>query len=260
MAVFDLENTLIASNVVDAYAWLATRHLDGFQKTKLVSDLIKSARSLYLQDKKDRSDFLRYFYRNYQDAPQEQLSRDSVELLTDFLIKRSFPQGIARVRHHRDLGHKTLLITGALDFVVEPFKHLFDEIVSTKLTTNAAGEFTGELSNLPPVGEVRAQIMTDFAKENGIDLKESVAYADSTSDLSMLEAVGFPVAVNPEPKLYTLATKRGWHIENWPRTPSGPKKLLPVYNSKESNSPFVQTANALKDAVINSFNYIKDSK
>src|SRR2546428_7440903 len=27
MAAFDLENTLIASNVVESYAWLATRHL-----------------------------------------------------------------------------------------------------------------------------------------------------------------------------------------------------------------------------------------
>ncbi len=260
MAVFDLENTLIASNVVDAYAWLATRHLDGFQKAKLVANLVKSAKSLYVQDKKDRSDFLRYFYRNYQDALQGQLRSDSVELLTDFLIKRSFPQGIARVRAHRQLGHKTLLITGALDFIVEPFKHLFDEIVSTTLSVNGSGAFTGELENLPPVGEVRAQIMADYAKANNINLKESVAYADSTSDLSMLEAVGFPVAVNPEPKLYTLANKRGWHIESWSKAPHGPKSILPVYNSKSSNSPFVQTFESVRDAFVNSINYIKESK
>jgi HAD superfamily hydrolase (TIGR01490 family) len=259
MAVFDLENTLVASNVVDAYAWLATRHLDGFQKSKLIADLVKSSKSLWAQDRKDRSDFLRFFYRNYENATYDSLAYDSVELLTDFLIKRSFPAGISRVRQHRQLGHKTLLITGALEFIVDPFKDLFDDIVSATMTVDNAGKLTGELDNLPPVGEIRAQIIKEYADSNDIDLKESVAYADSTSDLPMLEAVGFPVAVNPETKLYSLANKRGWHIESWPKTPKGRRAYLPVYNSKESNSPFIQTKNALKEAVSNSINYIINS-
>ena len=59
-------------------------------------------------------------------------------------------------------------------------------------------------------------------------MKESVAYADSTSDLAMLEAVGFPVAVNPETKLATLARRRGWLIENFDKAPGAPRKLLPL--------------------------------
>ncbi len=42
-----------------------------------------------------------------------------------------------------------------------------------------------------------------------------MAYADSASDLPMLEAVGFPVAVNPEAKLAAIARRRGWHVEHW---------------------------------------------
>jgi phosphoserine phosphatase len=55
-----------------------------------------------------------------------------------------------------------------------------------------------------------------------------VAYADSASDLPMLEAVGHPVAVNPETKLAAIARKRGWHVEQWPRSPGGPRPLLPI--------------------------------
>ena len=59
-------------------------------------------------------------------------------------------------------------------------------------------------------------------------LDESIAYADSTSDLPMLEAVGFPVAVNPETRLAALARKRGWLVEHWAKAPGGPRPLLPI--------------------------------
>ena len=62
----------------------------------------------------------------------------------------------------------------------------------------------------------------------GVDVSEGVAYADSTSDLPMLEAVGFPVAVNPETRLATLARKRGWLVEQWEKAPGAPRTLLPI--------------------------------
>ncbi len=44
----------------------------------------------------------------------------------------------------------------------------------------------------------------------------------------MLEAVGFPVAVNPETKLATIARKRGWLIEDFRKSGGAPRKLLPI--------------------------------
>ena len=51
---------------------------------------------------------------------------------------------------------------------------------------------------MPPTGEARAQVMASYARAEGLNLAQAVAYADSSSDLPMLEAVGFPVAVDPE--------------------------------------------------------------
>jgi hypothetical protein len=70
--------------------------------------------------------------------------------------------------------------------------------------------------------------MADYARAEGIELSESVAYADSSSDLPMLEAVGFPVAVNPEVRLATIARKRGWLVEQWAKSAGGPRTLLPI--------------------------------
>lgn len=48
--------------------------------------------------------------------------------------------------------------------------------------------------------------------EKNVDWQNSFAYADSLSDLSVLELVGNPVAVQPEKKLRVIAEERGWEI------------------------------------------------
>ena len=227
LAVFDLENTLIASNVVASYAWLATRELDTLDRARFVARTLSEAPRLLALDRRDRSDFLRYFYRRFDGAPTDRIDADCAEMLSDLLITKSFPQGIRRVREHRAAGHTTLLITGALDFVVAPLRPLFDHIIAAEMGSDD-GVYDGRLTSVPPTGEARYQTLVDFAEEHGLDLRESVAYADSTSDLPMLEAVGFPVAVNPETKLAALARRRGWLIEHWSKDAGAPTKLLPL--------------------------------
>jgi HAD superfamily phosphoserine phosphatase-like hydrolase len=179
-------------------------------------------------DRRDRGDFLRHFYRRYEDAPIAQLDEDAVEMFSDLIITKSFPAAIRRVREHRSLGHRTLLITGALDFVVAPLRPLFDDVVCASLAPTANGRYAGELTDVPPTGESRAQVLFDYADAQGLSLAESVAYADSASDLPMLEAVGFPVAVNPETRLAAIARKRGWLVEQFAKASGGPGKLLPL--------------------------------
>jgi fatty acyl-CoA reductase len=228
LAAFDLENTLISSNVVESFSWLATRRLNAPERIRYVLRTLAQAPSLSAMDRKDRGDFLRFFYRRYEDAPVDQIAEDSKELLTQLIVTKSFPAGIRRVREHRALGHRTILITGAMDFAVAGLKPLFDEIVAAEMTVRPNGTYSGELAKVPPTGETRAQVLSDYCKAEGLLLEESVAYADSTSDLPMLECVGFPVAVNPETRLAAIARKRGWLVEDWSKAPGGPRPLLPI--------------------------------
>ena len=131
------------------------------------------------------------------------------------------------MREHRALGHRTILITGALDFAVEGLRPLFDEIVAAEMSVRPDGTLSGEMLQVPPTGETRAQILHDYCAAEGLRIDEAVAYADSTSDLPLLEAVGFPVAVNPETRLAAIARKRGWLVEHWSKASGGPRPLLP---------------------------------
>jgi alcohol-forming fatty acyl-CoA reductase len=227
IAAFDLENTLIASNVVESWSWLATRRMPDADRLRFTLRALREAPALLALDRRDRGDFLRHFYRRYEGASLDELREDVPELFSTLLIGKSFPAGIRRVREHRALGHRTLLITGALEIVVEPFRPLFDEVVCARLSERD-GRLTGELDHSPPTGEARALAMAAYAAAEGLELAESMAYADSASDLPMLEAVGHPVAVNPEVKLATIARRRGWHTEQWGRAPGYAAPVLPL--------------------------------
>jgi HAD superfamily hydrolase (TIGR01490 family) len=228
VAAFDLENTLIASNVVESYSWLATRRLNVPERVRYALRTLAEAPTLQAVDRKDRGDFLRFFYRRYEDAPVSQIDEDSRELLTHLILTKSFPAGLRRVREHRAAGHRTILITGALDFAVQGLRPLFDEIVAAQMTVRPDGTYSGNLAGVPPTGETRAQILADYCQAEGLRIDESIAYADSSSDLPLLEAVGFPVAVNPETRLAAIARKRGWLVEHWAKAPGAPRPLLPI--------------------------------
>jgi HAD superfamily hydrolase (TIGR01490 family) len=227
LAAFDLENTIIASNVVFSYAWLATRNLRPSDRMRFTAKTLAEAPALLALDRRDRTDFLRHFYRRYEGASVDEMSRLGQELLADHILTKAFPAAVRRVREHRRMGHRTVLITGALNIVVDPLKPLFDDVICAEMS-HRDGRYTGELLAVPPTGEVRAQALRDYADANGFDLAESVAYADSSSDLPLLDAVGFPVAVNPETRLASLAIKRGWLIEYWSKANGGTDKFLPL--------------------------------
>lgn len=227
LAAFDLENTIIASNVVFSYAWLATRNLGPADRVRFTMKTLQEAPNLLALDARDRTDFLRHFYRRYDGASVDQMEKLGQELLADHILTKAFPAAVRRVREHRALGHRTVLITGALNIVVDPLRPLFDDVICTEMSVRN-GRYTGELLTVPPTGEVRAQALRDYASQHDVDLAESVAYADSSSDLPLLDAVGFPVAVNPETRLASIAIKRGWLTEHWTKAQGGTDRVLPL--------------------------------
>ena len=75
------------------------------------------------------------------------------------------------------------------------------------------GRLTGAIEPPACYGTGKVVWARRFAAEHGVDLGASYFYTDSISDLPLLEQVGHPVAVNPDPRLRRLATRRGWPIQ-----------------------------------------------
>jgi alcohol-forming fatty acyl-CoA reductase len=213
-AVFDLEGTVVASNLVESYLWA---RLTTLPRSRWGGELAALARSLprYLRDeRRDRGDFIRAFLRRYAGAGEDELQGLADDVLGDALLQRALPEAVRQIRRHRAAGHRTILITGAIDVLVRPLEGLFDEVVASRMHV-AGGVLTGHLQQPPLVDEARAAWMTRHAATAGLDLSGCYAYGDSYSDRPLLELVGHPVAVNPDPALYAHARRRRWPIENW---------------------------------------------
>jgi alcohol-forming fatty acyl-CoA reductase len=213
-AVFDLEGTVVASNLVEAYLWA---RLSALPRSRWGGELGALARSLprYLRDeRRDRGDFIRAFLRRYAGADENELIELADDVLGNALLQRALPEAVRQVRRHRAAGHRTILITGAIDVLVRPLEALFDEVVASRMHVRD-GVLTGHLQQPPMVDEARAAWMARHAASAGLDLAGCYAYGDSYSDRPLLEVVGHPVAVNPDPALYAHARRRRWPIENW---------------------------------------------
>jgi phosphoserine phosphatase len=77
------------------------------------------------------------------------------------------------------------------------------------------------------VGESRAAWLKRYAVHHDIDLDRSFAYADSHSDLPMLETVGNAVAVSPDIPLMRAASRNQWSVVEWKIKPITPRWALP---------------------------------
>ena len=73
------------------------------------------------------------------------------------------------------------------------------------------GVYTGRLARRL-LGTGKADALVELAAAESLDLAGSTAYSDSHSDLPFLEAVGTPVAVNPDRELKRIAGERGWPV------------------------------------------------
>jgi fatty acyl-CoA reductase len=214
IAIFDLEGTIIASNVIEAYLWARLADLPRGQWAGELADVLRKLPRYLGAEKRDRGEFLRSFMRRYEGASEAGLHRIVHERLGDALLRRSHPEAVRQVRKHRAAGHRTILITGTVDLLVQPLAPLFDEVVASRLHTRD-GICTGFLEAPPLVGEARAAWLRRYAATVGADLTRSYAYGDSYSDRPLLEAVGHPVAVNPDPHLYRHARSRSWPVAAW---------------------------------------------
>lgn len=124
-----------------------------------------------------------------------------------------FPAMAKLVEAHRDAGHLPVILTSATRYLAEPLgadlgirHHLVSQLVVRD------GRFTGEAVLPVCYGKGKVWWAERFAAEHGVDLAASYFYTDSITDLPVLDRVGHPRVVRPDPRLRRVAQQRGWPI------------------------------------------------
>jgi fatty acyl-CoA reductase len=226
LAVFDIEGTVVDSNVVEPYLWMRLSETTGIDRFRRFTEIATRVPAWIKLDRRERGEFLRRFYRVYEGAQAEKVKALASDVLGDLVFRRLSPGAVRRVREHRAAGHRVVFVTASLGFIVQHLAPLCDELISSHLVERD-GLLTGDLEGPPLVGEGRASWLRDYARTHEADLRSSYAYADSMSDLPLLESVGTPVAVNPDVRLAREARRRRWPIEEWPTDQGTPRLLMP---------------------------------
>jgi HAD superfamily hydrolase (TIGR01490 family) len=144
----------------------------------------------------------------------EQVVREALEEVVDPYI---YQEALDLIALHQALGRRVYIVSSSPEEVVRPLAERLgvQEVIATRAET-VDGRYTGNLE-FYCYHELKARRIVEVAKEQEIDLAGSFAYSDSITDLPMLEAVGNPVAVNPDRELRRVAEQRGWRIRDFRR-------------------------------------------
>jgi HAD superfamily hydrolase (TIGR01490 family) len=147
-------------------------------------------------------------------AEVEEVVREALEKVVDPYI---YQEALDLIALHRALGRRVYIVSSSPEEVVRPLAERLgvEEVIAT-LAETKDGKYTGNLQ-FYCYGEDKGQAIREAAEREGIDLAGSYAYSDSITDRPMLEAVGNPVAVNPDRELRRLAEQRGWQIRDFRR-------------------------------------------
>jgi phosphoserine phosphatase len=104
------------------------------------------------------------------------------------------------------------MITGQDDFVTRPFFESFQMdgcISNVRIISN--NRFVG-FQKPNCYGDGKIALARKYVQIRGVDLCDCAFYSDSISDLPLLKAVKYPVAVNPDPELTAVAEQCDWPI------------------------------------------------
>lgn len=216
LAVFDLEGTVVESNIVQQLLWVR-RAQGGEAAAAAEAGAILTRLPGYLAaERRDRGEFLRSFLRRYAGMSAARLEAAVRGGYTDALLAHTSGEALRQVREHRAAGHRTVLVTGSIGVLAAPLAAVFDEVVAGSMHEDG-GTLTGFLGAPPLVDEARGAWLVRYAELGGYDLADSYAYGDSVADLPWLSLVGNPTAVNPDARLARAALTRRWPIVDWPR-------------------------------------------
>lgn len=118
---------------------------------------------------------------------------------------------ISSLEEFKNGDYETVLLSGAFIQLLEIVGSRlgFDKVIGSSIL-RSKNPGVNKISVLS--GSNKLKVLKENYESEDVDWENSHAFADSIDDLELLEAVGNPVAVNPDQKLLEHAKNKGWDI------------------------------------------------
>ncbi|MGM0840296.1 MAG: HAD family hydrolase [Bacillota bacterium] len=164
-----------------------------------------------------RHDFFKAFAKAFKGRTDEELKGFFQELV-ECGKKDVHEDLVDQIREHQRNGDTVVLLSGAL----HPFLKIFTEelqldvhILSTELVWDENGICTGELGKIIN-GSTKVEKLLEWIDSNqhleDHHASEIWAYADSESDIPLLNYATHPIVVNPKEDMIKVAEQNKWSI------------------------------------------------
>lgn len=212
-AFFDLDKTIIARSSTLAFsrplykAGLLNRK--ALLKAAIAQTYYQMFGADHTQLERMRQELAR-LTTGWNRAEIETLVHETVDEVVAPLV---YAEALSIIDQHQRAGRKVVVISSSPLEIVAPlclWLGLID-VIATRPEVDEDGRYTGAL-DFHAYGPAKAEAMRELAIREDISLPDSFSYSDSITDLPMMEAVGHPVAVNPDKELREVATERDWEI------------------------------------------------
>lgn len=216
-AFFDVDGTLIHTTIVHYFIYYQWRRMPRWKARIWYPWFMVKCGGYLALDRVNRTLLNKIMYRNYAGLPVAEIKGAAADCVRAISDSRWLVGAREAIKAHRDAGERIVLVTGSLDFLMSALARDLGGADALAATLEERdGRFTGDLVGEPNIAEEKRRRMVQYAGEHGLDMDRCHAYGDSSADLPMLEAVGFPHAVNPDRKLRAIAGMRGWPVHDWP--------------------------------------------
>lgn len=213
-AFFDLDRTLLDVNSAALWAKheLANGNISPLQFGRALLWNV-----LYHLSLADIERALHRAVQHYEGRLYEDLQDETRRWFHEVVADRLRPAAQQALRAHKAQKHPIVLLTSASSFEasVAASHWELDAWLSNDFPTDAQGRLLGTLEAPLCYGPGKVARATRWAEANGVELSRSYFYSDSFSDVPMLEAVGHPRVICPDPRLRREAAKRGWPMLSW---------------------------------------------
>lgn len=153
-------------------------------------------------------------YRGVKSADLDNRTRDWFHNEIEGRVR---PAALEAAAEHRQNGMPLVLLTNSscYEAAVAAETWEFDAWLANTFTCDAADRLTGGFEVPLCYGPGKVTRAERWAIDHDVDLEASYFYTDSLSDLPMLERVGHPHVVCPDPRLRRVARQRDWPIHEW---------------------------------------------
>ncbi len=213
VAFFDLDRTLIATNSAKGWmkrelnlghisrrqglrgaVWIGMYHLGFSRMEALIRDAAMTLKG----------------------SDEAVVRQRAEEFWAEEIAQSVRPGALEAISRHRAAGDLLVLLTGSSDHIAElAVSALGLDAALANVLESRGGTLSGRVREPICFGAGKLYYARMFAEDRGIALRDCLFYTDSFSDHPVLDQMGCPVVVNPDPRLERLARRRGWPVEDW---------------------------------------------